>query len=147
MVRYEDRYSGLQVKRVLNVDNDVSVGVDLAVGRDLAVVRNMGLPVTELTATGAVSHSTGLLLLNHATVVIAATIPAPTKAGQLFIIRNNSASGTAAHTVTTPTGVTFDGTNNTATLNAPGEQLILMSVSTTAFIVLLNTGTVGLSSV
>jgi hypothetical protein len=141
MVRYEDRMSGLQVKRVLNVDNDVSVG------RDLAVVRNMGLPVTQLVASGAAPQTTGLLLLSHATVPVVATIPAPTYAGQLFIIRNNSASGTAAHTVTAPTGVTLDGTNNRATLDAPGEQLILMSISKTAFIVLLNTGSVGLATV
>ena len=103
------------------------------------------LPVVELTATGA-AGKVAALMLNHASTIIAATIDAPST-GHLLFISNTSASGTAAHTVTTPAGTTFDGTNNTATLNAPGEALVVIGVSSTAYRVLLNVGSVGLSSV
>jgi len=97
-----------------------------------------------LTASGVITAN--VVGLNHATVIIAATLAAPT-AGQREIIINTSASGTAAHTVTLPAGVTFDGTNNTATLNAPGEALDLMAISATRWFIIQNIGAVALSSV
>lgn len=103
--------------------------------------------VLELTATGAITAKRhALVLLNHATVVIAATLAAPT-AGDDIIIVDSSASGTAAHTVTLPAGVTWDGTNNTATLNAPGEALHVVALSATRWFIVDNIGSVGLSSV
>jgi putative copper export protein len=100
-----------------------------------------------LTATGAITvGSNGIVQLNHATVVIAATLAAPA-AGYDLIIVDNSASGTAAHTVTLPAGVTFDGTNNTATLNAPGEALHLVALSATRWFIMENIGSVALSNV
>ena len=98
----------------------------------------------ELTASGAITSS--FCGLNHATVIIAATLEAPT-AGQLAYIVNTSASGTAAHTVTLPGGVTFDGTNNTATFDAPDEALYMIARSTTRWQVILNVGSVVLSTV
>jgi hypothetical protein len=100
----------------------------------------------ELTASGAVTINSGLLLLNHATVIIAATLDAPAVGDELFIV-DSSASGTAAHTVTLGAGVTWDGTNNTATLNAPGEALHVIAISATRFFILENIGSVALSSV
>jgi len=100
----------------------------------------------ELTASGAVTLGSGVLLLNHATVVIAATLAAPVAGAELYII-DNAASGTAAHTVTTAAGVTWDGTNNTATFNAVGEALHVVAISATRWFILENIGTVGLSSV
>jgi hypothetical protein len=102
--------------------------------------------VQTLTATGAITLASGVVLLNHATVVIAATKAAPTAGDELYIV-DSSASGTAAHTVTLPAGVTFDGTNNTATLNAPGEALHLLAISATRWFILENIGSVGLSTV
>lgn len=102
--------------------------------------------VQTLTATGAVTLTSGLLLLNHATVIIAATLAAPTAGAEIYIV-DSSASGTAAHTVTAAAGVTFDGTNNTATLNAPGEALHLIAISATRWFILENIGSVALSSV
>jgi hypothetical protein len=100
-----------------------------------------------LTATGAITvGSHGVVQLNHATVVIAATLAAPAAGNDLLIV-DNSASGTAAHTVTCAAGVTFDGTNNTATLNAPGEALLLVALSATRWFIVLNIGAVALSSV
>lgn len=100
------------------------------------------LPFQELTASGAITSN--VLGLNHATVAIAATLAAPAAGEPLFII-DTSASGTAAHTVRLTAG-TFDGTNNTATLNAPDEALYCIGVSATRFQIMLNVGAVGLSS-
>lgn len=100
----------------------------------------------ELTASGPIAQPNGLVLLNHATVVIAATLPAA-RTGDDLVIVDSSASGTAAHTVTCPAGTTFDGTNNTATLNAPGEALHLVAISPTRWFILENIGSVALSSV
>lgn len=99
-----------------------------------------------LTASGAIAIKSGVVELNHATVAILATLPAPTTGDDLLIV-DHSASGTAAHTVTLPAGVTFDGTNNTATFNAPDEALHLIALSATRWYIVANVGAVGLSSV
>ncbi len=101
-----------------------------------------------LTATGAITVGRrGIVTLAHATVVIAATLAAPVKGDELFIV-NTSASGTVAHTVTLPAGVTFNATgNNTATLDAPEEGLHLIALSTTRWWIVANVGSVGLSTV
>lgn len=103
------------------------------------------LKTQQLTATGAMNAKTGLLLLSHASVIIAATIPAPSAVGQLLAIVNNSASGTAAHTATLPSGVTWNGTNTIATLNAPDEALLVVATSLTRYFILANLGSVALS--
>lgn len=105
-----------------------------------------GRTVQTLTATGAITLNSGAVLLDHATVIIAATLDAPIAGDELFII-DSSASGTAAHTVTAAAGVTWDGTNNTATLNAPGEALHVVATSATRWFILENVGSVALSSV
>lgn len=100
----------------------------------------------QLTASGTITINSGVVLLSHATVAIASTLN-PSVAGDELYIINNSASGTAAHTVTLPTGVTFDGTNNTATLNAPNEALHMIAISATRWFILENIGSVGLTTV
>lgn len=100
--------------------------------------------VQELVASGAINKFSGLILLNHATVAIEATLAAPTAGDELFIV-DNSASGTAAHTVTLPSGVTWDGTNDVATFNAPGEALHVIALSATRFLVVTNVGAVAFS--
>jgi hypothetical protein len=98
----------------------------------------------ELTATAAVTAGVNSVELNHATVVVAATI-ADSKAHQgLFVVKDTSASGTAAHTLTLTAG-TFNGTNNVATLNAPLECLVVWFDSAGAGTVVVNVGTVALS--
>lgn len=100
-----------------------------------------------LTSSGAITVGKhGLVTLAHATVIIAATLAAPA-AGYDLIIVNTSASGTVAHTVTLPAGVTFDGTNNTATLDAPEEALHIVAVSATRWKIMENIGSVALSNV
>lgn len=106
---------------------------------------NLEPQVITATANGVINPDVSHVNLSHATVAIAATRVAPT-AGDVLIIINTSASGTAAHTVTLPTGVTWDGTNRIATLNAPGEALICVADSVTRYRVLVNLGSVGFSS-
>lgn len=117
---------------------------ELTIGANRASVRPYENQT--LTASGAITIDNGTVQLNHATVAIAATLDAPT-AGDDLVIVDNSASGTAAHTVTLPAGVTFDGTNNTATLDAPGEALHLRALSATRWFILENIGAVALSTV
>lgn len=100
-----------------------------------------------LTATGAITVGRfGVVTLAHATVIIAATLAAPTVGDDLIIV-NTSASGTVAHTVTLPAGVTFDGTNNTATLDAAEESLWIVALSATRWKIMANIGSVGISNV
>lgn len=99
-----------------------------------------------LTASGAVTPYVTSLNLNHASVAIAATVADAKKHRGLFAITNTSASGTAGHTVTL-TGGTFDGTNNRATLNAPGEALIVNIDENGTGQIVLNVGAVALSAV
>jgi hypothetical protein len=113
----------------------------------LAVIKNKGAyshPVDELTATRAISIKSGVVLLNHISTIIAATLAAPEPGDELFII-DSSASGTAAHTVTLPSGVTWDGTNRIATLNLLGEALHVVAISPTRFFILENIGSVAFS--
>lgn len=128
-----------------NFPNGVSAGgVELASGVASAVtLSGLKLVTQELTATGAVNADTRVVLLNHASVVIAATLAAPA-AGDVLIVVNTSSS-TTAHTVTLPSGVTWDGTNRVATLNANGEALICLAISATRYMVLVNTGSVAFS--
>jgi hypothetical protein len=83
--------------------------------------------------------------INHATVVVAATIAdAKAHQGSLFVVKNTSASGTAAHTLTLTVG-TFDGTNDVATLNAPNECLAVWFDSAGNGTIIENVGSVALS--
>ncbi len=100
--------------------------------------------VQELTATGAVTAGKQSVELNHASVVVAATIADASNHQGLFIVKNTSASGTAAHTLTLTSG-TFDGTNNVATLNAPNEALVVYFDSAGNGTIIENVGSVGLS--
>lgn len=100
-----------------------------------------------ITASAAITINNGVVELNHATVAIAATLDAPEEGDELFIL-DNSASGTAAHTVTLPAGVTFNvAGNNTATFNAPDEALHIKALSPTRWAIMSNMNSVGLSTV
>jgi hypothetical protein len=98
----------------------------------------------ELTVTGAVTSGVQSVELNHASTIVAATIADSTNHPGLFIVKDTSASGTAAHTLTLTSG-TFDGTNNVATLNAPGEALVVYFDSAGDGTIVENVGSVALS--
>ena len=95
----------------LALDSKVAVIV-----RDLAdSLQNSG--TQELTVSGAIYFGSRSVELNHSTVAVVSYMAPPTYGG-LVIVKDTSATGTAAHTVTLDSG-TFDGTNNKVTLN-PG---------------------------
>lgn len=95
----------------------------------------------ELTASGAVTAGVQSVELNHATVVVAATMtPKP----GLFIVKDTSATGTAAHTLTLNSG-SWNGTATIATLNARDEALIVYFDSALRGQVIANVGAVALS--
>ncbi len=98
----------------------------------------------ELTVSGAVTPGVNAVELNHATVVVAATIADLANHQGLLVIKDTSASGTAAHTVTAAVG-TFDGTNDVVTLDAPKECIILWIDSAGNGTIIENVGGVALS--
>lgn len=111
-------------------------------GQTAALLR----PVQAFVASGdlILTHG-GIITLAHATVVIAIVLPTA-RPGMEYVIMNNSASGTAAHTVTAASGDTFDGTNDIATFNAPEEALHIVCVEAGRWLILNNLNSVGLSS-
>lgn len=100
--------------------------------------------VQELTVSGAVTPGVNAIELNHVTVVVAATIADLADHPGFLVIKDTSASGTAAHTVTAAAG-TFDGTNDVLTLNAPKECIVLWIDSAGNGTIVENVGAVGLS--
>ena len=96
------------------------------------------------TTTGAIGEADNVVDLNSTTPKIEATIPRP-RPGRILVITQID-GGTAGHTVTLTQG-TFDGTNNTATLNAQYEALVLLGISDKRFLILKNYGSVSLSAV
>lgn len=80
--------------------------------------------VQELLATGDVTVGVESVELNHATVPVLATIADAANHAGMFVVKDTSASGTAAHSLTLTSG-TFDGTNNVVTFNAPDDALMV----------------------
>ena len=64
--------------------------------------------------------------------------------GQLVTVKNTSASGTTAHTVTLTSG-TWDGTNTIVTLNAANEFIAVFFDSAGNGTIIENVGGVALS--
>lgn len=124
-----------------------ATGAEVQVDATAAEINNaadVSARVQELTATGAVTAGVQSVELNHATVIAAATIADAADHQGLFIVKNTSASGTAAHTLTLTAG-TFNGTNNVATLNAPNEALVVYFDSAGNGTIIENVGAVALS--
>jgi len=95
------------------------------------------------TTAGAIAEAANVVDINNVSkLAMTITMPRP---GRILVITQIDA-GTAGHTVTLAQG-TFDGTNNTATLNAQYEALVLLGISTSRFLILKNYGSVGLSAV
>ena len=102
----------------------------------------------EYTVTANIAQNSGkvrCIELNHASVVIAISgMAGADYAGQVVIVKDTSASGTAAHTVTLASG-TWNGTNTIVTLNAPAECIAVYFDSNGAGTILENVGSVALS--
>ena len=130
-------------------DTYVALALESAVDNDIFQV----MPVSPVsvassaqlfTASGAVTSGKKSIQLAHASVVIAATIANAANHAGLFVVKNTSASGTAAHTLTLTAG-TFNGTNNVATLNAPNECLVVWFDTLGNGTIVENVGSVALS--
>ena len=115
---------------------------------EVAVVSDTDVFVKEYTATAAMGSDSGkvrCIELNHASTVIAITkIDGADYAGQVVSVKDTSASGTAAHTVTLASG-TWNGTNTVVTLNAPDECIVVIFDSAGDGTVLVNIGSGALS--
>lgn len=136
-----------KVIAVYNDDAAVGIALQSAVSGDIFGImvitpaRNL---IQELTASGAVTAGKQSVELNHASVAIAATIANAANHQGLFIVKDTSATGTAAHTLTLTAG-TFNGTNNVATLNARDEALVVYFDSAGRGTIIVNVGSVALS--
>lgn len=92
--------------------------------------------ITRPSADGAVPIS-GIALIDGGTGIAGLTLAAPQPGCQARIKLDTLSSGTVV--LTTAAGVTFDGTNNTATYNAAGDELVLGYKSATEWEVIENT--------
>ena len=117
-------------------------------GNQLLGIKTDGVEVTsrvqELTVSGAISPGVESIELNHATVAVVTTIADLSNHQGLLMIKDTSATGTAAHTVTATVG-TFDGTNNVLTLNALNEAIAIYVDSAGNGTILENVGSVAIS--
>lgn len=98
-----------------------------------------------VTAPAAIPDTVRVIELKHNTTAIEKTIASMVPyAGKFVVVKDTSASGTAAHKVTITTG-TWDGTNKVVTLNAPGEFICVFVDSAGNGTVVANVGSVALS--
>lgn len=129
-------------------NDHVAIAMESAVDNDifgvLVVAKGFNEEVSELTVSGAVAAGVKSVELNHASVVVAATIADFANHQGLFVVKDTSASGTAAHTLTLASG-TFNGTATVATLNAPNEALVVFVDSEGNGTIVENVGAVALS--
>lgn len=99
--------------------------------------------ITRYSADGAVAIS-GIALVDGGTGIAGLTLAAPAPGCQCRIKLDTLTSGTVV--LTTAAGVTFDGTNNTATFNAVADELVLGYKSATEWEV-IETTSVTLSAI
>ena len=115
-----------------------------ATAAEINNVADVRARVQTLTASGAVTPGVQLLLLNHATEIVAATIATTIAHPGFFVVKNISATGTAAHTVTITTG-TWNGTNKVIALNLLNEAIIIYFDAAGNGTIVENVGAVALS--
>lgn len=97
------------------------------------------------TSPAAIPATVRMIELNHASTAIEKTIATMVPyAGQIVIVKDTSATGTAAHKVTITTG-TWDGTNKVVTLNALNECIAVAVDSAGNGTILVNVGEVAIS--
>lgn len=90
--------------------------------------------ITTYNGAGAIDP-TGIALIAGGTGFVLSLV-APTEGVLLDILMISITSGTV--TIKLPTGVTFDGTNNTATFNAANDELLLGYKSATQWQIVKN---------
>jgi hypothetical protein len=123
-----DSISGLTAALTGNVTGNVNGRVTLSVST----------PISD----GAADMTKSFFTLGSGIDLTAFT---PAAAGHFAIIW--CTDSTVDATVTCGAGCTFDGTNNKATFADIGDALVLIALSSTRWLILLNIGAVALSSV
>ena len=98
---------------------------------------------TDGTVKGCLTN--GLTIIAGGTGIADMTLGAPNVGDRATIRIGSISSGTVV--VTTATGVTLDGTNNTATLNAANEALVLVYAGANTWAIELNVDGVAISNV
>ena len=101
--------------------------------------------VNAVSSTNKACITNGLNIVAVGTGLADATLGAPSPGHECTIRVGSLTSGTGV--VTTAAGITFDGTNNTATFDAAQEALVLVYEDYNKWAIKLNVGGVALSSV
>ena len=113
----------------------------------VAVATDKDVFVKEYTASAAMGSDSGKVRhieLSSTSVIAMTGMNGADYAGQIVSVKDTSASGTAAHTVTLASG-TWNGTATVVTLNAPDECIVVMFDSAGDGTILSNVGSVALS--
>lgn len=106
----------------------------------------------QFTSSAAIPPTARFVELNSPSAAIAMTIDHPRKGNWLIITQVDA--GTSGHTVTLPSGKSFNTTNSgdgtltattVATFNKAGETLVLFAITDTQYLVVENLGQVGLA--
>jgi hypothetical protein len=120
-------------------------GIDgLAMGKKGEEIEIGNFPILETSGTVKACLTNGLTIVTGGTGISDLTIGAPVKGARARIRLNTLSSGSVI--VTAVSGVTLDGTNNTATFDTAQETLELIYAGENKWAVALNIG-VALSSV
>lgn len=99
--------------------------------------------VQTLTAAATVSLQGNDTLVLDSSTNFATTIATTPKAGdylEIICLDTNT-----AHTVVLPSGVTWDGTNDTLTFDADGERVVARAISATRWFLVANPDSVAAS--
>lgn len=123
------------------VDTDATATKSITAAEFLNYI-NAGLlfTVTTVTATDASyapASTFEVIYLNHATVDIDLTYAAAIPTGSVVIIFAID-NGTTSHTVTLGGSQTWDGTNTVADFNAAEDFIVIVALSATRVLILVN---------
>ena len=116
-------------------------------------ITKTAVQINQALAAVAGSTGTGTSIPNSGITTVSSTSGAknyvlanPTAAGdRKMIICTAGSTDNTCVIATGSTGCTFDGTNRTATMNAAGDSLDLVALSTTRWFINVNNGSVALS--
>lgn len=99
---------------------------------------------TNVTGAGLISQRAGTIRIEPASASIALLFNySSLEPGDELLIVNVSASYSVV--IDTPSGVTWDGTNDRATFGTGGDALLVRAISDTRFFVIANIGSVSFS--
>lgn len=109
--------------------------------RSVGAVRSRVLEATATATITLTGNDTIVLNKGDADIVVTiATTPEP--GDYLEIIGLDINGGGSGHTVVLPSGVTWDGTNDTLTFDADGEHVVCRAVDTNRWVIVSNPASV-----